>query len=79
MRRIKLFEDFKVNNITIDDVIKCIKKGGVIYTSIVKNLPNNDPKKPLKVVDIDNNGLATVEYDGSEYTVELNNIEKIEY
>lgn len=79
MKRLKLFEDFKVNNITIDDVIECIKKGGVIYATIVKDLPDNDPKEPLKVVDIDDDGLVTVEYDGSEYTVDLNDIEKIEY
>jgi hypothetical protein len=31
------------------------------------------------VIDIDEDGLTTIEYDGSEYTVDLNDIEKIEY
>lgn len=84
MRRIKLFEDFKNNNqegtlITFDDVINCIKSGGVIYSTIIKDLPGNDPDEPLKPVDIDNDGLVTIEHDGSEYTINLKDIEKIEY
>lgn len=79
MKWIKFFEDFKVNNFTIDDIIKCIKSGGVIYATIVKNLKNNDPKEPLTVVSVDDDGLITVEYDGSEYEIELKDVEKIEY
>ena len=79
MKHLKLFEDFKVANITNDDIIKCIKHGGVVYATIVKNLPNNDPKDPLKVVSVDNDGLITVEYEGSEYEINLKDVEKIEY
>jgi hypothetical protein len=84
MKRIKLFEDFKNNNlegslITLDDVIKCASEGGVIYATIVKDLPDNDPEEPLRVVDVDEDGLVTIEFDGSEYSVELKNIEKIEF
>ena len=84
MKFIKLFEDFKNNNqegtlITFDDVMNCIKNGGVIYSTIIKGLPGNDPDEPLKPVDIDNDGLVTIEYDGSEYTINLKDIEKIEY
>jgi len=75
----KLFEDFKSNNITIEDVIRCAKHGGVAYATIIKDLPNNDPKEPLRVVDIDNDGLVTVEYDGKEYEINLKDVEKIEY
>lgn len=78
MKWIKLFEDFKVSNITIDDVINCIKSGGVIYATIVKNLPDNDPKVSLTPVSIDEDGLITIEYDGSEYEVSLKDVEKIE-
>ncbi len=79
-----LFEDFKKNNeggtlITQDDVIECIKSDGVIYATIVIDLPGNDPADPLKAVSIDNDGLVTVEIDGSEYEVELRNVTKIEY
>jgi hypothetical protein len=84
MRRIKLFEDFKQNNeegtlITIDDIIKCIKKRGVIYSTIVKEYPDNDPKDPITPVDIDEDGLITVDIDGREYYVDLDDVEKIEY
>ncbi len=84
MKWLKLFEDFKNNNeegtrITIDDVIKCIEKGGSVYTTIVSDFPENNPKKPLRAVDIDEDGLVTVEIDGEFYNVELNDIEKIEY
>jgi hypothetical protein len=84
MKWIKLFEDFKQNNeegtlITIDDIINCIKKRGVIYSTIVKEYPDNDPKDPITPVDIDEDGLITVEIDGGEYYVDLNDVEKIEF
>lgn len=84
MKHIKLYEDFKVNNqegtlITIDDIINCIKNDGVIYATIIKNLPDNDPKEPLSPVSIDDDGLVTIEYDGSEYEIKLDNIEKVEF
>jgi hypothetical protein len=84
MKRIKLFEDFKKNNlegnlITIDDVLSCAKEGGVIYATIIKDLPDNDPEEPLRVVDVDEDGLVTIEFDGNEYSVDLKDIEKIEF
>lgn len=79
MKRLKLFEDFKVNSISQDDIINCIKKSGKIYATIVKDFPNNDPKEPLTPVSIDEDGLVTVEYDSSEYEVDLNNVERIEF
>jgi len=84
MRYLKIYEDFKNNNpdgslITTDDVIKCIKEGGVLYATIIKGFADNDPKEPLKPVSIDDDGLVTVEYDGNEYEVSLKNIESIKY
>ena len=84
MKWIKLFEDFKQNNeegtlITIDDIVNCIKNGGVIYSTIVKEYPDNKPKDPLRPIDIDEDGLITVEIDDNEYYVDLNDVEKIEY
>jgi hypothetical protein len=79
MKHLKLFEDFKVANITIDDIIECIKHGGVVYATIVKKLPNNDPKDPLKVVSVDEDGLITIEHEGNEYEINLKDVEKIEY
>lgn len=78
MKYLKLFEDFKVKNITQEDVIACIQKRGKIYATIVKDFPGNDPKEPLNPLSVDEDGLVTVDYDGSEYEVNLNDIERIE-
>ena len=84
MKWIKLFEDFKQNNeegtlITIDDIINCIKSRGIIYATIVKEYPENDPKDPITPVDIDEDGLITVEINNKEYYVDLDDVEKIEF
>lgn len=84
MKWIKLFEDFKNNNqegslITQDDIINCIKSGGVIYSTIIKDYPDNNPEEPLNPVSIDEDGLITVEIDGSEYSIDIKNVEKVEF
>ena len=79
MRYLKLFEDFKSNNLTIEDIIRCVEHSGVAYATIVKDFPNNDPKEPMRVVSVDNDGLVTVEHNGKEYEIDLENVEKIEY
>ena len=90
MKYLRTYENFKtqsnikLNNkdgdlIKVDDIINCIKSGGVIYATIIKNLPDNDPKEPLSPVSIDDDGLVTIEYDGSEYEIKLDNIEKVEF
>lgn len=84
MKWIKLFEDFKQNNeegtlITMDDIINCIKEKGVIYATIIKDYPENNPKDPITPVDIDEDGLVTVEINGKEYYIDLDKVEKIEY
>jgi hypothetical protein len=84
MRYLKVYEDFKKNNlegslITIEDVLKCIKSGGVIYATTVKEFADNDPKAALKPVNVDDDGEVTVEFDGKEYEVNLKNIESIDF
>ena len=83
MKWIKLFEDFKQNNevgdlLKQEDIIKCIEKGGILYATIVQEIPENDPKEPLKAVDIDEDGLITVEQDNKIGYVKLEDVEKIE-
>jgi GTP pyrophosphokinase len=78
LKYIKTFESFKVNNITIDDIIKCIDNGGLIYSDIIKNYPDNDPKEPLRPVSVDNDGLVTIEINGQNYDVDIKNINRIE-
>ena len=84
MKWIKLFEDFKKNNeegtlITQADIINCIKERGLIYATIVKDFPENKPEEGMIPIDIDEDGLITVEIDGKEYNVDLNDVEKIEF
>lgn len=84
MRYVKLFEDFKKNNeegslISEDDIIECIKSGGVIYATIIKNYPDNNPEDPINPVSIDEDGLITVEIEGNEYSIDIKNVEKIEF
>jgi hypothetical protein len=76
---IKMYEDFKQKNITVEDLVQCVEHGGVIYTDIIKNFPGNDPKDPLHAVSVDDDGLVTVEIEGKNYEVEMRNIDKIEY
>jgi len=78
MRHLKKFENFKIKNITHDDVINCIKGGGRVFATIIKDFPDNDPKDYLVPVSIDDDGLVTVEWKGKEYEVDLENIEKID-
>jgi hypothetical protein len=83
MKWIKLFEDFKQNNevgdlLKQEDIIKCIEKGGIMYATIVQEIPENDPKEPLKAVDIDEDGLITVEQNNKIGYVKLEDVEKIE-
>jgi hypothetical protein len=83
MKWLKLFEDFKQNNeegdlLNQEDIIKCIEKGGIMYATIVQEIPDNDPKEPLKAVDIDEDGLITVEQDNKIGYVKIEDVEKIE-
>lgn len=78
MKNLLYFESFKVKNITIQDVIECIEKGGVIYATIIHDFPENDPKIPLRPLSVDENGTVTVDANGSIFEVELQNIDKIE-
>jgi len=83
MKWIKLFEDFKQNNeagdlLKQEDIIKCIEKGGILYATIVQEIPENDPKEALKAIDIDEDGLITVEQNNKIGYVKIEDVEKIE-
>lgn len=79
MRHIKLYEKFKVNNFTVDDIVKCISSGGIIYSEIVKDFPENVPSLALNPVSVDDDGLITVEVDGKNFEVDLKDVRKVEY
>ena len=79
MKHLKLFEAFKYKNFTLEDIRKCIMSKGFIWATVIKNLPDNDPEIPLNPMSVDDDGLITVETDGKEYEVDLENVEKIEF
>jgi hypothetical protein len=79
MKYIKFFEDFKVKNISVEDILNCIEKGGVVFATIINNFPGNDPDEPLNPLSVDEDGTITVEFNGNNYEVELKNIDRIEW
>lgn len=79
LKFIKLFEDFKQNNITIEDIIKCIDNGGIIYATNIKGYKLEDEDESLIPISVDNDGQVTVDINGSIQEVDIKNITKIEY
>lgn len=82
MKWIKLFEDFKQNNqagdlITIGDIVKANIDDEDIKATIVEEIPENDPKEPLEIKDVDEDGLITVDYKGKIGYVKLTDVKKI--
>lgn len=78
MKYLKIFEDFKYNNITSDDIVNCIKNNGILYADIINNFPDNDPNDELIPVSVDND-TVTVEFNGNNYEVNIKNVKKIEW
>ncbi len=85
MKKIKSFksfinEDYKLNNITEQDIVDCIKSGGVIYSDIVSTHPDNKnwEKEPLTPFDIED-GKIGVKIDGNPHYVKLENIKRVEW
>jgi hypothetical protein len=69
---IKSFENFEEGKFNVNDIEK--SKG--IYATIVKGLPDNNPKKLLKVIEVDQkSNEVMVELDGNIYYVDIENVE----
>src|ERR1035437_134188 len=85
MERIKSFykfinEDFKVNNITEDDILNCINTGGVIYSDIVSDYPENKDWEHERLIPVDiEDGMIMVDIDGTPHYVKLENIKRVEW
>lgn len=80
MRNILTFESFNNNSkVSIDDMVDCILNGGRIYVDTIKNLPNVDHKVPVNPLSVDEDGLITIEVDGSNYEVDIQNVTKVEF
>lgn len=79
MRYLKLYEDFESGKFSFEDIRKAMKEDRGIFTSLVKDVPKNDPKKALKIVDIDEeSGEVSVLYDNDIRYIDISDIEKIE-
>jgi len=85
MKRVKSFdkfinENYKVNNVTEDDIINCIKSGGLIYSDIVSDYPNNKDWESVGLVPVDiEDNRVMVDIDGNVHYVKIENIKKIEW
>lgn len=77
MRYLKIFEDFKVNNITEEDIVNVIKNDGVLFTNSIKNLPDHIDTDPVKPVNVEGD-VITLDIDGEIYQTSLEFIERIE-
>jgi hypothetical protein len=94
MKGIKLFEDFKKNNIegdliTPDDIRTCIKSNGRVFSTSFNDLPEThehykkSQEEGLRPVSIDEYDQVTAQFsdgsDNNQYTVDLKDIKQIEY
>jgi len=73
------FENTKLKNFEIEDIINCIENKGYIFTEIVKDQRDHNPDKPLRPLSVDDDGLITVDFDGGEAEVELSKVSKVEF
>ncbi len=72
MRYLKIFE-----NISQDDIIKCIEQDINIYDSAIETLPTHDESKSVRAISIDGNNVS-VEIDGDYYDVDLSDVIKMD-
>lgn len=77
MKHLKFFEDFKVNNITEEDVVNVIKNDGILFTNSIKDLPDHVDTDPVKPVSIDGDTI-TLDIDGEIYQTSIEFVERIE-
>ena len=78
MKYLKLYEDYKVDNITENDIIKTIKNGGRIKISIINNLPTHNEDIYVKPLDIQDD-IIIIDINGTQYNTKLEFVTKIEY
>ena len=95
MKWIKLFEDFKKNNIegdliTPDDIRTCIKSNGRVFSTAFNDLPEKhehykksqeEGLRPVSIDDEDNQITAQFSdgSDNNQYTVDLKDVKEIKY
>ena len=79
MKYLKIYEEFKVGKFSIEDIENAMIGGRGLYASIIKDLPDNDPKLLLKIIDVDKDtGEVSVLYDNQIKYLDLEDVEEIE-
>jgi hypothetical protein len=78
MKYLKLFEEYKVDNITEQDIIDTIEQNGKIKVSSIKDLPSHNKDEYIRPVDIDGDSII-VEVDGKQYVTKLKFVTTLEY
>lgn len=79
MKYLKIYEEFKVGKFSIEDIENAMIGGKGLYASIIKDLPDNDPKLLLKIIDVDKDtGEVSVLYDNQIKYLDLDDVEEIE-
>ena len=73
---IKKFEQF-TSRFSEQDIIDAISNKDHIKVKNVKDLPDHDEENPVRPIDIDSDGLLTIEVDGRNYEVDLKNVTQI--
>lgn len=78
MKYIKLFEEYKVDNFTKQDIIDTIENDGKIKVFTISDLPEHNPDNYIRPVDIDGDSII-VDIDGQQYRTRLEYVTKMEY
>lgn len=79
MKYLKIYEDFNKGKFSLEDIRNAMLTDRGLYAKIIKDFPENDPKKLLKIVDIDDEtGEVSVLYDNDIRYVDLEDVNEIE-
>jgi predicted AAA+ superfamily ATPase len=79
VKYIKLFEDFKVNNITIDDIIEVIKYNGKIFVSNIDDYKIEKEDESYTAVDVYDDGTIYLDINSNTYQTRLEWVTRIEW
>lgn len=78
MKHIKLFENYKIDNITESDIIDTIENNGTIQVLSIKDKEDHKEDDYMTPVDIDGDSII-VDIDGEIYTTKLEFVTSIKY
>ena len=75
----KIFEEFTEGKYSVENIEKAISQGKSLKSDVVKDKPDNDSEKLMKIVEVDpDTGEVTVLYDNDICYVDMKDIKTIE-